>query len=127
MYKFMGLMTVALFLTGCNHQYSYQYLTTHPAELEQLLSQCREMPISQSSQDINCITAENARQEVAGLLNEAQTSIQGFGQKIMVAQIKLADLETQYQKIPSSTLATAIHDQQDYVARLLAICSYIGE
>ncbi len=127
MHKFLILVITALFLTGCEHKDSYQYLTTHPKELEQLLSQCREMPISQSLQDMHCITAETARQEVSGLLNDAQTSIQGFGQKIMTAQIKLADLKSQYQKTPSSSLATAIHDQQDYIARLLAICSYIGE
>ena len=127
MRKCLILMTMALFLTACENRDSYQYLTTHPKELEQLLSQCRDMPIAQSLRDMNCITAENARQEVASLLNEAQTSIQGFGQKIMATQIELADLKSQYQKNPSSSLATAIHDQEDYIARLLAICSYIGE
>jgi len=127
MRKFFLLMVISLFLAACSHQPSYQYLTTHPKELEQLLAQCRAMPISQSLHDMNCTTAENARQEVAALLTEVQNSVQGFGQKIMTAQNRLSDLKSQYQKTPSSNLARAIHDQQDYIARLLAICSYIGE
>ncbi len=127
MRKGFALILIILFLTACEHKNSYQYLTTHPKELEQVLSQCSVMPINQSLHDADCMTAENARQEVSNLLNEAQISIQGFGQKIMTAQIKLASLESQYQQNPSSSLATAIRAQQDYIARLLAICSYIGE
>lgn len=129
MHRFFSfiLITVVLFLAGCNRQYTYQYLTTHPKVLEQVLIQCRATPISRSSQDINCMTAENARQEVTMLLNEVQASIQGFGQKVMAAQSRLADLKIQYQQQPSPKLHKMLQVQQDYIARLLAICSYVGE
>ncbi len=127
MHKLWGIIIIIFVLSGCHHQDSYQYLTTHPKILEQLLNHCNTMPISQASEDASCMTAENARQEVTVLLNEIQTSLQGFGQKIIAAQIKLTDLKTEYQHQPSSKLAAAIQDQEDYIARLLVICSYVGE
>lgn len=127
MNKFFGLIILVLFLSGCEHQYSYQYLTTHPKVLEQVLSHCQEMSVSDASQNMTCIYAQNAREEVGALLNEVTANIQGFGKKIIAAQTKLAEIKGQYQKDPSSKLAADIQSQQDYIARLLAICDYVGE
>jgi len=127
MNRFFVVAALVLFLSGCSRHTSYQYLATHPQLLEQVLSRCQAMTVLDASQDQTCVNAENARQEVSRLYGEVATSIQGFGQEIIAAQIKLADLKGQYQKNPSPTLATDIQSQQDEIARMLAICRYVGE
>lgn len=127
MYKIFGLMILSLCLFGCGHPYSYQYLTTHPRILEQVLADCQQASVSNTSESTTCVVAENARQEVAGLLTEISSNIQGFGQKILAAQNNLLDLKIAYQKNPTAKLQLQIQSQQDYIARLLAICSYVGE
>ena len=127
LYKLLGLMGLSLCVLACDREYTYQYLTTHPKILEQVLANCQQTSLSDATSSIDCVNAENARQEVAGLLNEVTANLQGFGQKILAAQNTLADLEFEYHKRPSEKLQAAVTSQQDYIDRLLAITSYIGE
>ena len=121
------LPVLAFILTGCTQKFNYQYLATHPKILEQVLANCAKMPVLQSSENNKCIDAENARQEVAGYLEEVRVSMEGFGQKILKTETKLASLKAADKKNPSEKSAKAVQVQKDYLARLVAITKYIGE
>lgn len=118
---------LVVLLAGCSKHESYQYMATHPKLLEQTLRQCAAMPIMQSAANATCVTAQNARQEVAAYLHEISTNTQGFGQKIIKVQIQLADLKKADKAAPSDKLKNKITAQEALLARMLAICQYIGE
>ena len=127
MRKILILVAAALLLCACTHKNDFQYLTTHPKYLEQLLANCNREVATTSQQEQVCATAEQARQEVHRLLQIVMASPQNFGKEIIREQQKLASLKQQYGKKPTADLNTMIDAQKALIDRHLAICKYVGE
>lgn len=93
MRQFAGIiLCTMLVLIGCHqHDLSYDYLMTHPQDLQELFYQC------QQKQTVSCDTVQRAMNDFSVLINEQAFNPQQFGTRIMHAQQQLMNLYQEYQ------------------------------
>lgn len=108
-------MLSAIFLVACKPvEPSYHNLMLDPAYAQAILQDCMSAtPI--------CTLARRVQIDRLVLLRELQLSPTGFGQKIMRAQIQLAQLKL------SHASSEKINAQEAYVQELLSITIQAGE
>lgn len=79
-------------LTACDQQQTYSkfYLMTHPAALQKTIQTCHKMQVMAQSFSEQCRIANEANIEISNLVNEQQSNPQGFGQRILEAEMRYA-------------------------------------
>lgn len=87
---------------------SRTYLLTHPDKLKQAIQHCHEPGIQTSEERANCDIAMSAADTFIKLLNEQQHDPEGFGARVMDAQLVSAGKKT------------ILESTQQHLAELLA-------
>jgi len=89
------LICLMFCLAGCGHKFDTGYLVKHPEYLKSILSKCTAMPENQLKQNRACLFAIYVYQNVIQMMKNPEA----FGQKILHTQMKLGDLQRQYNQI----------------------------
>lgn len=124
------LIGLCLILAACSREYRSVYWIKHPQMLRTKIERCSKMPIPQARANATCMQAASAYQHLATLGPELASNPEHFGQKIINAQIRLANLKAQLSKANlanKSTLKTQVEAQKEWVAILQAVTVAMGE
>jgi len=82
----------ALLLVGCKKEpHSYNYFMTHPKALQRAVTYCLKQ--SNLSIDANCSVVSNALNDFEAHVSEVRNDPQGYGKKILAAQMERANLK----------------------------------
>ncbi len=81
-----GLFSV-LWLSGCYHAITYEYLMSHPKRLEAEANRCQV----QQAQSSICDVVQHAAEDFTMLANKRIANPDIFGQEIMQAELQLAN------------------------------------
>lgn len=115
----------ATMLTACQQQdVTVSYLVEHPHALERELQRC--MSDVRSSQLPQCKVAVEAQGVLRGYLEQAQTDPEGFGQRILDVQMRIATLKADMDAVDVKSakyaeLKKTYDDKQKEVSILLAV------
>jgi len=85
--RLMALIFVPLVLAGCNEEVTYSYLIQHPSFLQKEAARCQSYDTLTKNQEAYCEMVDRAVRDVISLINEQQEDPEGFGQRILDAQI----------------------------------------
>lgn len=121
MNKYLLIILVVLGLTSCNKK-DEQYYQEHPAELQTAIKACpNKQPEGLSCKQINAIG-----NQMTNLAYQLQYSPQGFGNKILNLQQKIAEQKMDLQKETSnSDLKLSIQQDEQELAVYLAVVKWL--
>jgi hypothetical protein len=101
------LVGACLGLTGCEQKYTESYYFSHPDRLKSVLQQCQMSGGTPETFDTRCKLAYNTAVRMTRLMQAFVSNQTEFGQRIMRAQIHVAELSQQWQIAKKARLPTA--------------------
>ena|SRR3990167_8583565 len=108
-------------LTACSTK-DAQYYRLHPQALQEVLKNCPQF----KSPQITCAQLVSVADEVNSLAYQLQRDPQGFGQRILTLQIKLAQLEVDLKKNSRNAhLSVQIEQDKQALAEYLAVVKWL--
>lgn len=124
MKRFLLVLLLAVGVSGCQQQKDQAYYLKHPDKLKAILHRCD----AQASPDAFCQASYEMGQSLNTLIEGFMHNQQSFGQKILQAQMKKADLLQQLNQTKSATdqekissLKKQISQKQSQIEAYLAV------
>ncbi len=124
------LASMCLALTACKKEYTSSYYFTHPEILKVELHQCQQNNGAPSTFDAHCMLAYNTAMHMSRLMRDFMQNQTEFGQRILRAQIRAADLASQLRiaeqaHLPTeSSLRKQLKNTEQRVSNLRAIVAF---
>lgn len=92
------IILMAFAIAGCKPKIDYSYLMRHPELLEKEFNACRNKNAKTSEEQVQCDMVAYAAANFSSMLIEQQQDPQGFGQRIMDAQIASMKAKEEFQR-----------------------------
>jgi hypothetical protein len=113
MKRFLLILLLAVGISGCQQQKDQAYYLKHPAKLKTILHRCD----AQASPDDFCQASYKMGLSLNTLIQSFMKNQQVFGQKILQAQMKRADLQRQLNQAKSSDDQVKIASLKEQVSQ----------
>lgn len=94
-FPLLVLMSSVFLLSACNEKKTDSYYFAHPNKLKSVLQHCQAQRETPESADATCAQAYRVAMKMANLSRAFIASQTDFGQRILRAQIRAADLAKQ--------------------------------
>ena len=119
---FRVLVVGGLFLLAACSEDNAQYYRSHPKELQEVIKNCPDV----HPKHINCDELAVVAQKVNFLAYQLQRDPQEFGNKILIAQEKLARHEALLKKDKTkSSLFSQIQQEKQQIVEYLAVVKWL--
>jgi hypothetical protein len=107
-------LVVCFALSACHSHSGVIHYIQHPDTLKLELQHCQGLTVDQIRHDSDCMQAIYAYEKLYTLSKQLMANPELYGQKIMTAQQKLAELKTQLQITPADQ-QSALQSQVDAI------------
>jgi hypothetical protein len=114
MKRFLLIFLLAVGVSGCQQQKDQAYYLKHPAKLKIILHRCD----AQASPDVSCQASYKMGLSLNTLIQSFMKNQQVFGQEILQAQMKRADLQQQLKQAKSSDDQANISSLQEQILQV---------
>ncbi|HEX2548772.1 MAG TPA: EexN family lipoprotein [Gammaproteobacteria bacterium] len=113
--KFIYIVGILFFLAGCQKEFTYDYLITHPQFLQKEYEKC------ENTERPECETIRRVAMDFSATVRHQMQDPDRFGREVMEAQHQLLELKAAYQKDPTPDSKQAYVDQKQKLDRLYAV------
>ena len=121
----MMLLFGIMLLSGCYHSKTYHYYVLHPKELWLAVQQCKRSSPFTVSENNHCVTVYHAALVIRSLIIEFANDQQAFGRKLLAAEEKASQLQTQLTKANNAKIAEQLTKVQLQITTRLVVLKLV--